>query len=521
MARFDIEDIKKKAKLDFEKTWLDTAKLNPKKSVKDYVGVEGRPHILHSLIQQVRQVFLDLGFEEVENQVFVSEEDVYKQYGPEAPVILDRCYYLAGLPRPDIGLSKDKINELQGIKKGFDVEGFQKILREYRAGSIEGDNLLEVMVQRLNLSTGEAAKIIDIFPEFKDIMPVAGKSTLRSHMTASWFPTLAAMVKTRELPLLLFSIGMRFRREQKIDATHLRAHYGASCVIVDEEMSLDSGKQLTEKILKKIDFTNLEYVKKEATSNYYTPEMEYEVYSGKIEVADIGMYSPVALANYDIPYPVFNLGFGLERVLMIKTGVKDVREILYPQFYSKVSFTDQDLLGELSLIQKPTTPEGVKLAEAIKDVAKKEASQKSPCSFEAFKGKISGREVEVSIVEKEEGSLLLGPAALNKIYVFDSGIYGVPEDTSKLKASLSDIKDKGLNASFSFLDAIANYFAAEIEREIKDGNKKGFLQIKMVKTPGEVNIKVSETARRFIESKNKPLSLKGPVFTAVEFKAEG
>jgi O-phosphoseryl-tRNA synthetase len=37
-------------------------------------------------------------FRETINPVFIEEEHVYRQFGPEAPAVLDRCFYLAGLP---------------------------------------------------------------------------------------------------------------------------------------------------------------------------------------------------------------------------------------------------------------------------------------------------------------------------------------------------------------------------------------------------------------------------------------
>ena len=39
----------------------------------------------------------------------------------------------------------------------------------------------------------------------------------------------------------------------------------------------------------------------------------------------------------------------------------------------------------------------------------------------------------------------------------------------------------------------------------------------MAKGPNDVNITISDLARRFILSKNRQISIKGPVFTAVEF----
>jgi len=105
--------------------------------------MQGKQHPIHELIQKVRKIFLELGFDEVENPVFIQEEDVYKQYGKEAPVILDRVFYLGGLPRPDIGLSNEEILKIKSINPNINIDKFKKILRSYREGAIEGDNMLE------------------------------------------------------------------------------------------------------------------------------------------------------------------------------------------------------------------------------------------------------------------------------------------------------------------------------------------------------------------------------------------
>lgn len=514
---FDIKKIREDAKKNFQETWIRTAELIPEKSVDDYMGGKGRLHPIHELVQKTRRVFVDLGFDEIENPMFITEEDVYKQYGPEAPVILDRVYYLAGLPRPDIGLGQKKIEDIKKINKKIDIDELKRIFREYREGSIEGDDIIEKMVNRLGVGMSQGARILDLFPEFRDITPQPSKLTLRSHMTGAWFPTLAALVG-EPLPQRLFSVGLRFRREQKVDATHLRAHYGGSMVIADEDVSLNAGIKLTEKIMGGLGFDDLNFVQKKATSNYYTPGTEYEVYSGNIEIADIGMYSPVALVNYDIPYNVFNLGFGLERTLMVQKNIKDVRELLYPQLYKVVELNDKEIAEKITVDLTPKSVEGKKIAEAIKKTAIKHAKDKSPCSFKAYEGSILGKKIKVDVLEKEENTSLLGPAALNDIYVHDGSIYGLPEDTSNLKCDVSTILQGGIKLDFSVIDSLSNYFAVEIEDQIKAGKKEGFIQVKMAKSPADVNIKIDETTRQFISSKNKKISVKGPIFTAVEYR---
>ena len=59
-----------------------------------------KEHDLVSLIFKVRNTLLDIGFTEAIVPVIIEKGEVYQQYGPEAPVILDRIFFLAGLDRP-------------------------------------------------------------------------------------------------------------------------------------------------------------------------------------------------------------------------------------------------------------------------------------------------------------------------------------------------------------------------------------------------------------------------------------
>ncbi|MCK5562693.1 O-phosphoserine--tRNA ligase, partial [Candidatus Bathyarchaeota archaeon] len=234
------EILKRVEKEGFERVWRESARLLPKskKKLKLVPGKGGKSHPLYNLLQRMRQSFLKLGFIEVSNPIIVDETEVYKQYGSEAPVILDRCYYLATLPRPDIGLSKVKYKEIErcGVRlTEKKIEALQKVLRDYKKGKIESDDLVEKIAEALNIPDSTATLVLSkVFPEFAALKPEPSTLTLRSHMTSAWFLTLQALRYKLELPIKLFSGDIRFRREQKEDPTHLRVHYSASCVVMDE-----------------------------------------------------------------------------------------------------------------------------------------------------------------------------------------------------------------------------------------------------------------------------------------------
>ena len=86
-------------------------------------------------------------------------------------------------------------------------------------------------------------------------------------MTATWYNTLAAIQDTEKHPIMLFSIGPRYRNEQKEDSGHLRVHHSASIVILDENMSLEAGREITKKIFRKLGFKDIKFVVKKQLQN--------------------------------------------------------------------------------------------------------------------------------------------------------------------------------------------------------------------------------------------------------------
>ena len=101
--------------------------------------------MLYDTIWEIRKAYLNLGFNETVNPLFVDEDDIYKQFGPEAAAVLDRCFYLAGLPRPDIGIGMDKIEVIEevGVPLNEDkIQALQDIFRSYKKGDESGDDLV-------------------------------------------------------------------------------------------------------------------------------------------------------------------------------------------------------------------------------------------------------------------------------------------------------------------------------------------------------------------------------------------
>ncbi|NOZ77545.1 MAG: O-phosphoserine--tRNA ligase, partial [Euryarchaeota archaeon] len=309
---------------------------------------------------------------------------------------------------------------------------------------------------------------------------------------------------------MLFSIDRCFRREQAEDETHLRSHHSASCVICDEEVALGDGEAVARGLLKPFGFSDFKFRPDEKRSKYYAPGTQTEVYArhpraGWVEIATFGLYSPVALSNYKIEYPVMNLGLGVERLAMVLSGARDVREMVYPQFYARVDYTDEELAGMLRFKKAPATEEGRALAGKIAEVARAHAGDASPCEVTVYQGDFLGREAVVRLVEREEGTRLLGPAALNAVYVRDGTFIG------------TDRPEEGMTPTgITYIDAVAALAAAEIEEGAREGRAGVSVRVPMVKSLGDINLELDEAALRYIMDRSKKVDVRGPVFTAVE-----
>ena len=522
MVKFDTRKIRASAKRDYERAWVESGELVEKRGRLFSLQDKRRAHPLFEMIERMRRTLLELGFTEVVVPVLVDKREVYAQYGPEAPVILDRVFFTAGLERPDIGISHKKIQQIKKLAPGFKrVKKLQAIFRRYKQGKIMADDLVEVMTLELGLKEEQVTRILSLFPKFKELRPAPMDLTLRSHTTAGWFGVLSKLRYREPPPLQLFSIGPKFRREQRLDWSHLYESWTASVVVMAERISVEDGERLTREVLSKLGFADVKLVYKKATSKYYAPRTEFEVFikhpkTGEfIEVGDAGFYSPVALSNYEIPYPVFNLGVGLERVLMVETGEADIRALVYPHSYKRAVLSDAELASTIKLEREPDTEVGREIAAAIAGVAERYADEPSPCEFKAYEGELFGMRVKVSVVEPESGTKLIGPAGFNEVYVYEGNIVGVPPSGWERDEFLGKVRDRGISTGIHYMDAFAALAASEIEKAARENRRQVKIRVRNVKLPSDINLEIDEVAKRYVTANKKRIDIRGPVFTAV------
>jgi O-phosphoseryl-tRNA synthetase len=520
--RFDPNEWKLRAREDFERAWHEgPSVLSLPQENEKYPRLRhrrAREHPVFGTVRRLREIYLSLGFDEVCNPVMVEEQEVYRQFGPEAMAVLDRVFYLGGLPRPNVGISQSQlqqIGELLGSPVTPEAEQrLRETLHAYKKATIDGDDLVHEIAVVLGADDAAVVRILDtVFPEFRELSPESSRTTLRSHMTSGWFLTLGAMWEHHPHPIQLFSVDRCFRREQQEGPTRLMTYHSASCVVADAEVTNEEGRAVSEALLSAFGFTDFRFQPDEKRSKYYMPGTQTEVYARHpvhdwVEVATFGIYSPSALSEYGIGIPVMNLGLGVERLAMIVHGTEDMRVLSYPQFYPR-SLSEREIVAAVRVKEEPETGEGRDLARAIEDTARRHATDPGPCSFLAWKGTLFGTAIRVFVEEKEANTKLCGPACFNEIYVYQGSILGVP-----VTDKWAEVRKNGISTGITYLRAVSLLAAGRIEAQARCARGET-IQVKMARTAPDINIAIADHALRSITGEKKKIDVRGPVFLTV------
>jgi O-phosphoseryl-tRNA synthetase len=543
--RFDADSYKKRSKENFENAWHEgPSVLTPPLPNATYPRLEykrARAHPVFETINKLRETYLSIGFDEAANPIIIEEQDVYRQFGPEASAVLDRVFYLGGLPRPNVGIAKKQLDEINDLLKShagplahsgpapYEASGNHKpyqpmtteteerlreTLHAYKKSEIDGDELTFELSKVLRVDDALVVHILDaVFPEFRALSPESSRSTLRSHMTSGWFMTLGAIWDKKTHPIRQFSVDRCFRREQEEGPTRLMSYHSASCIVAGEDVTNEEGKAVSEALLSAFGYTDFQFRPDEKRSKYYMPDTQTEVYARHpvhdwVEVATFGMYSPSALAEYGIEIPVMNLGLGVERLAMIHYHSNDVRQLTHPQFFPE-ALTDRQVARAIQFREQPVSSTGQMIAVAVRNTATLHATEPGPCSFKAWEGELSGHRITVFVEEPESNSKLCGPACFNEIFVFEGSVLGVPDNEK-----WQQVRKEGAATGISYLNAASSLAAARIEAAARCGRPET-VQVKMAKLPSDINIRVAGYAMRAITDNKKKIDVRGPVFLTV------
>lgn len=265
----------------------------------------GALHPLNKVRQEFRQIFFDMGFQEMPANKFVETgfwnfDALYVPQQHPARDLQDTFY----ISDPKLG------DKPSGPGAEEYIQNVKAVHQDGKYGSIG---------YRYPWSSEEAERLV-----------------LRTHTTSISAALLQKLASEkgpdgRPPPARYFSIDRVFRNET-VDATHLAEFHQIEGVIADYGLTLGGLMEFMEIFFGKMGITDLKF--KCAYNPYTEPSMEIFSYhkglNKLVEIGNSGMFRPEMLESMGLPKDmrVFGWGLSLERPTMIKYGISNIRELL-------------------------------------------------------------------------------------------------------------------------------------------------------------------------------------------------
>ena len=163
--------------------------------------------------------------------------------------------------------------------------------------------------------------------QMHDTFYVEGKSNLlRTHTS----PVQIRGMLEKRPPLAFISGGKVYRKDD--DATHLPMFHQIEGILVDKNISFAHLKDLIYKIVHSLFGKDIELRFRPSYFPFTEPSAEVDILSSEgkwLEILGCGLVNPKVLENCNIDsnsYSGLAFGLGIERIAMLKHGVKDIRE---------------------------------------------------------------------------------------------------------------------------------------------------------------------------------------------------
>jgi phenylalanyl-tRNA synthetase alpha chain len=160
---------------------------------------------------------------------------------------------------------------------------------------------------------------------------------LRTHTS----PVQIRGMLEKKPPIAFISGGKVYRKDD--DATHLPMFHQIEGIYVDDNVSFAQLKDLIYKIIFSLFGKNIELRFRPSYFPFTEPSAEVDILSSEgkwLEILGCGLVNPVVLDNCNIDSTKFSglaFGLGIERIAMLKHGVKDIREF----YKSNLDFLSQ------------------------------------------------------------------------------------------------------------------------------------------------------------------------------------
>ena len=295
----EIEELKQVSKISSEMlstgSWKDIELKSFDVTKSGPLLKAGKIHPIINLINEIREVFLSMGFTEIRGPIvesaFFNFDALYQPQDHPARELHDTFY-----------LSNPKITKLP------DKERVLAVKSTHENGGDSG-------------STGW---------RYEWDEEIAKKALLRTHTTATTIRKLAQYyLENDKKPIKVFSVDRVFRNE-KVDKSHLAEFTQIEGIVIDDNVNLCDLIGLLSEFYRKLGFKKI--ITRPGFFPYTEPSMEVSVYYDKLgewlEMGGSGIFRPEVTYPFGVKEPtrVLAWGQGLERIAMLYYDRKDIRD---------------------------------------------------------------------------------------------------------------------------------------------------------------------------------------------------
>lgn len=250
-------------------------------------AVSGKPHPLQQIIDEVYEIFLQMGFEEISydyvQSTFWNMDALFIPQDHPARELQDTFYldHPARLPIPDDVV--DRVAEVHETGGDTGSRGW-------------GDRFDREEARR---------------------------GLLRTHTTVGTIRHLAA---NPDKPCRVFSVGRVFRSET-MDSTHLPEFHQIEGIATEPGANFRQLIGILTEFYRRLGFQKVRV--RPGYFPYTEPSMEVDVfYNGKwMELGGSGIFRPEVTGPLGVTTPVLAWGLGLERLAMHRLGLEDIRDL--------------------------------------------------------------------------------------------------------------------------------------------------------------------------------------------------
>lgn len=152
----------------------------------------------------------------------------------------------------------------------------------------------------------------------------AQTNVLRTHTTGL---SIQYLKEHPDEPVKAFCIGRVYRREA-IDPTHTPEFEQLEGIVMDKDVSFRHLMGFLKEFYGRMGFENVRF--RPAYFPYTEPSVEPEVYVdglGWVELGGAGIFREEVTDPWGVKYPVLAWGLGVSRVAMLKMGLRDLRQL--------------------------------------------------------------------------------------------------------------------------------------------------------------------------------------------------